>query len=149
ATPLAMRGLAWSATGQFKLAVITDEITQDLDHALAVARDMGLQHVELRTMWSKTLMDWKDNDVQEARRLLEKYGMTVTDIASPYLKVDAPHFKTHFGERDRFGYKEQSLILDRAIELAKAFRTDKIRVFSFWRVEPPSTVFDLVIAELK
>jgi len=92
-----------------KLGVINDEITQDFDHALAVARELGLQFVELRGMWNKNLMDLKENEIKEARRLLTKYGMKVTDIASPFMKVDAPGFTTKEGQRDtfnaRFGYK--------------------------------------------
>lgn len=82
-----------------------------------------------------------------------KYGMKVTDIASPFMKVDAPGFTTKEGQRDtfnaRFGYKEQPEVLDRAMELAKVLETDKIRVFSFWRIEKPAQVFDLVVTDLR
>ena len=136
-----------------KLGVITDEISQDLDHALAVSRELGLQFVELRGMWNKNLMDLKQDEMKEARRLITKYEMKVTDIASPFMKVDAPGFTTKEGQRDtfnaRFGYKEQPEVLERAIELAKVFETDKIRVFSFWRIEKPAEVFDLVVADLR
>jgi L-ribulose-5-phosphate 3-epimerase len=136
-----------------KLGVITDEISQDLDHALAVARELGLQFVELRMMWDRNLMDLKQDEMKEARRLLTKYGMKVTDIASPFMKVDAPGFTTKEGQHDtfnaRFGYKEQPEVLERAIELAKVFDSDTIRVFSFWRIEKPAEVFDLVVADLR
>src|SRR5215475_11234154 len=145
--------LVRATSTSLKLGVINDEITQDLDHALAVARELGLQFVELRAMWDKNLMDLKEDEVQEARRLLTKYGMKVTDIASPFMKVDAPGFTTTIGSRDtfnaRFGYKEQPAVLDRAIELAKVFETDKIRVFSFWRVEKPDALFDLIVSDLR
>ncbi len=136
-----------------KLGVINDEITQDFDHALAVARELGLQFVELRGMWNKNLMDLKEDEIKEARRLLTKYGVKVTDIASPFMKVDAPGFTTKEGERDtfnaRFGYKQQPEVLERAMELAKVLETDKIRVFSFWRIEKPAQVFDLVVSDLR
>ena len=136
-----------------KLGVINDEITQDFDHALAVARELGLQFVELRGMWNKNLMDLKEDEIKEARRLLTKYGVKVTDIASPFMKVDAPGFTTKEGERDtfnaRFGYKQQPEVLERAMELARVLETDKIRVFSFWRIEKPAQVFDLVVSDLR
>ena len=136
-----------------KLGVINDEIAQDFDHALAVARELGLQFVELRQMWNKNLMDLKEDEVKEARRLLTKYGIKVSDIASPFMKVDAPGFTTKEGQRDtfnaRFGYKEQPEVLERAMELAKVLDTDKIRVFSFWRIEKPAQVFDLVVSDLR
>ena len=80
-----------------RLGVINDEITQDLDHALAVAHEFGLQFVELRAMWNKNLMDLREDEVKEARRLLTKYGIKASDIASPFMKVDAlPHPKTRW-----------------------------------------------------
>src|SRR6516225_5846419 len=142
-----------ATSASLKLGVINDEITQDLEHALAVARELGLQFVELRAMGDKNLMDLKEDEVREARRLLTKYGLKVSDIASPFMKVDAPGFTTKEGQRDtfnaRFGYKEQPAVLERAMELARVFETDKIRVFSFWRIEKPEQVFDLVVADLR
>ena len=156
-TALANRLTGWSlisaAPSTLKLGVITDEISQDFDHALAVSRELGLQFVELRQMWSKNLMDLKEDEIKEARRLLTKYGLKVSDIASPFMKVDAPGFTTKEGQRDtfnaRFGYKEQPEVLQRAIELAKVLDTDKIRVFSFWRIEKPAQLFDLVVSDLR
>ena len=142
-----------AAQSPLKLGVISDEITQDFDHALFVARELGCQFVELRQMWNKNLMDLKDEEIKQAARLLSKYGLKVSDIASPFMKVDAPGFTTKEGQRDtfnaRFGYKEQSEVLERAMLLAKAFDTDKIRVFSFWRIEKPAQVFDLVVSDLR
>jgi len=142
-----------AATSTFSLGVINDEISQDLDHALAVARELGLHHIELRALWKKNLMDLKDDEVKEARRLLTKYEMKVTDIASPFMKVDAPGYTTKVGQQDtfnaKFGYKEQPQVLERAIELAKIFDTDKIRVFSFWRVENAAGLFDLIVADMR
>ena len=156
-TALANRLTGWplmpATQSTLKLGVITDEITKDFDHALAVARELGLQFVELRGMWNKNLMDLKEDEIKEARRLLTKYEMKVTDIASPFMKVDAPGFTTKEGQRDtfnaRFGYKEQPEVLERAMELAKVLETDKIRVFSFWRIEKPAQLFDLVVADLR
>jgi sugar phosphate isomerase/epimerase len=142
-----------AANSTLKLGVITDEISDDLDHALAVAKELGVQNVELRAVWKKNLMDLKEDEIKETRRLLTKYGMKVTDIASPFMKVDAPGFTTPTGQKDtfnaRFGYKEQPEVLDRAIELARVLETDKIRVFSFWRVQKPTELFDLIVSDLK
>src|SRR5438093_13786127 len=98
-------------------------------------------------------MDCKDEQVKEARLLITKYGLKESDIASPFMKVDAPGFTTKEGQRDtfnaRFGYKEQPEVLERAMELAKVLKTEKIRVFSFWRIEKPAQVFDLVVSDLR
>ena len=75
----------------FVVAVINDEISQDFDHACSVAaHDFGLQWIELRGMWNKNITDLDANELAEAKRILAKYNLRVTDIASPLFKVDWP-----------------------------------------------------------
>ena len=46
---------AKAGTSTFKVAVITDEISQDFDHACSVAaNEFGMHWVELRGMWNKS-----------------------------------------------------------------------------------------------
>jgi sugar phosphate isomerase/epimerase len=126
----------------FKVSVLTDEISQDLGHALEVAaKEFGLEYVDLREAGSKNIMNWQAKDVDEARRLLERYRLRVACIASPIFKVDwpgAPRSK-YSPQRDEFGasftYEQQDELLDRAFELARVFNTDRIRIFDFWRLD--------------
>src|SRR5215472_11405251 len=75
----------------FQLSVITDEIAQDLGHALEVAaEDFGVGMVELREIWKKNIVNLDEKEVAEAQRLLKKFDLQVTDIASPLFKVDWP-----------------------------------------------------------
>ena len=37
----------------FKLGIITDELSQDLDEALAFSKKMGLECFELRSAWDR------------------------------------------------------------------------------------------------
>ncbi len=75
----------------FRVAVITDEITQDLGRALEIAsKDFGMDWVELRGLWNKNIMALDAKEIEEARQLLEKYHLRVTDIGSPLFKVDWP-----------------------------------------------------------
>jgi len=128
----------------FRLAVINDEITQDFGRACEIAsKDFGLNWIELRGMWNKNIVDLDSTEIAEARKILEKYKLRVTDIASPLFKVDwpgAPISKVS-ERRDQFGadfgFKQQEKVLERCIELAKAFRTDRIRCFDFWRLDDP------------
>ena len=85
-------GLARAAgTCPFRVAVINDEISQDFDHACFVAaHDFGLQWIELRGMWNKNLTELDANQIAEAKTILAKYNLRVTDIASPLFKVDWP-----------------------------------------------------------
>ena len=126
----------------FKIAVINDEISQDFGHACEVAsQKFGMEWMELRSMWNKNVAALDANEIAEAQRILKKNKLRVTDIASPLFKVDfagAP--KSKFSpEHDQFNanftYDQQGEVLDRAIELAKKFSTDRIRCFDFWRLD--------------
>ncbi|HKT47222.1 MAG TPA: sugar phosphate isomerase/epimerase family protein [Candidatus Acidoferrales bacterium] len=126
----------------FRVAVITDEITQDFGRACEIAsREFGMEWVELRGMWNKNLLSLDAKEVAEARRILEKFQLRVTDIASPLFKVDWPGApRSRFSpKRDQFNadftYEQQDDVLDRSIALAKAFSTDRVRCFDFWRLD--------------
>jgi L-ribulose-5-phosphate 3-epimerase len=126
----------------FRIAVINDEIGQDFEHTCAVvSREFGMDWIELRGMWNKNLLRLDAKEIDEARRILEKYKLRVTDIASPLFKVDWPDApKSRFSpKRDQFNadftFEQQGEVLERCIELAKAFQTDRVRCFDFWRLE--------------
>jgi len=126
----------------FRIAVINDEIGQDFGRSCEVAaREFGLEWIELRGMWSKNILKLDANEVAEARRILEKYKLRVTDIASPLFKVDWPGApKSKFSPKGAqfnadFTFDQQGEVLDRSIALAKAFQTDRVRCFDFWRLE--------------
>jgi sugar phosphate isomerase/epimerase len=130
----------------FKLSVITNEISEDFDHACSVAsKDFGMQWVELRTMWGKNITDLAADDLSRAQAILAKYNLRVTDIASPLFKVDWPgaplsKFSPQRGVKaDSFGattdFNKQDEVLAACIALAKQFKTDKVRCFDFWRLD--------------
>jgi L-ribulose-5-phosphate 3-epimerase len=127
---------------RFKLSVITDEISQDLGHALEIAsREFGLGFVELRTMWNKNIINLDEKEIAEAQRLVRKHALQVTDIASPLFKTDCPGApkskfspaKPEFGAD--FPFEKQGEVLERAVAAAKAVGSDRIRCFDFWRLE--------------
>jgi len=129
----------------FRVAVINDEITQDFGRACEIAaHEFGMEWIELRGMWNKNLLKLDAKEVEEARRILERNKLRVTDIASPLFKVDwkdAPKSK-YSPKRDQFNadftFDQQDEVLERCIELAKAFRTDRVRCFDFWRLDDPA-----------
>ncbi|MDE3163436.1 MAG: sugar phosphate isomerase/epimerase [Acidobacteriota bacterium] len=130
------------ASCPFRVAVINDEISQDFDHACYVAaHDFGLQWIELRGMWKKNLTKLDANELSEARAILAKYRLRVTDIASPLYKVDWPGapISKQSERRDQFHaadeFNEQNALLEHCIDLAKTFATDRIRCFDFWRLD--------------
>jgi sugar phosphate isomerase/epimerase len=129
----------------FRITVITDELGQDFGRACEVAsREFGMEWVELRGMWNKNILKLDATEVAEARRILEKYKLRVTDIASPLFKVDWPGApKSKFSPTGAqfnadFTYDQQGEVLERSIALAKAFNTDRVRCFDFWRLDDPA-----------
>ena len=129
----------------FRIGVINDEIGQDFGRACEViSREFGLEWIEIRSVWNKNILHLDASEVAEARRILEKYKLRVTDIASPLFKVDWPGApKSKFSPKGAqfnadFTYDQQGEVLDRSIALAKAFRTDRVRCFDFWRLENPA-----------
>jgi len=131
-----------SMNSPFRVAVINDEVSQDFGRSCEViSREFGLGWIELRGMWNKNLLHLDAKEVAEARRILEKYKLRVTDIGSPLFKVDWPGApKSKFGPKGAqfnadFTYEQQDEVLERSIEMAKAFQTDRVRCFDFWRLE--------------
>src|SRR5205807_8674479 len=126
----------------FKIAVINDEITQDFGHACEVAaHEFGMEWIELRGMWNKNLLKLDAKEIEEARRILERNKLRVTDIASPLFKVDwkdAPKSK-YSPKRDQFNadftFDQQDEWSEGGMDLAKAFGTDGGRCFDFWRLK--------------
>jgi sugar phosphate isomerase/epimerase len=134
---------ALAAGSSFKIGVISDEVSQDFDHACyVIAKEFGLQWIELREVWGKNLQTITDAQISEAQKIIAKYGLRVTDISSPLYKVDwpgAPH--SQYGSKedlhgaDETNFKQQNEVLERSISLAKQFNTNKVRCFDFWRID--------------
>jgi L-ribulose-5-phosphate 3-epimerase len=148
-SPLNSVATAISTTCPFQLAVINDEISQDFGHACEMAsKVMGLRAIELRGMWKKNIAELDSSEIAEARKILAKYQLQVTDIASPLFKVDWPgapiakdrqqqkQFKADSGGFNaNFDFKQQDQLLERCIELADIFKTGRIRCFDFLRLD--------------
>jgi len=134
---------AWAKDSPFRVSVINDEISPDFDHACFVAsHDFGMSWIELRSMWGKNVMALSDAEIGESKRILAKYNLQVTDIASPLGKTDWPGApKSQYGSKGdmhnaaEVTFKQQDEILEKAIALAKEFNTNRVRGFDFWRLD--------------
>jgi sugar phosphate isomerase/epimerase len=143
-------------SSHFKLSVITDEISQDLGHALETAsKEFGLAYVELRGMWNENIINLDEKETAEARRLLGKFGLQVTDIASPLFKTDWPGapVSKYSPKTPQFGadytFAQQGEVLERSIAVAQALGTDRVRCFDFWRVDDPKPFREAMDAKLR
>jgi sugar phosphate isomerase/epimerase len=129
----------------FKISVITDEISSDFAHACEVAaQQFGMGWVEVRTLWVKNVIDLDPKEIAEAVSILKKLNLRITDIAAPLFKVDwpdAPKSKfspKHDSFKSDLTYAQQEEVLERCIELARKFSTERIRCFDFWRLDDPA-----------
>lgn len=108
----------------YKKALITDEVSQDLEVALKLAEGFGLQGVEIRSVWERAPHELSNAQALELRRLTRAYGLEVCAIASPFFKCaidSAEDYEAHLG------------ILRRCIGLAESLEAPLIRGFTFWR----------------
>ena len=133
---------AFRAASPFPLSVLTDEISPDLGHACEIAaREFGLGYVELRAAHGKNIMQWDANDVAEARGILQRFQLKVSELASPIFKVSwpgappSPFAPSGPQFAADFTYAQQDELLDRAVELAHLFGTPYVRIFDFWRLD--------------
>src|SRR6202007_2771304 len=125
-----------TGTCPFRLAVITDEITQDFEKACQiVSSDFRLHWIELRTAWNKNVIELNAKELEDARKLLGEHKLRVTDIASPLFKTDWPgaprssQGEIHDQFHADFDASAQDKLLDRCISLAKFFDRARIRCF--------------------
>jgi sugar phosphate isomerase/epimerase len=118
-----------------KVAVFTDEVSQELDTALKLAVRYRLDGVELRTVWSKPVQHLSQGEVERIRASLEERELACAAIASPVFKCELDDEAAH---RDHLDY------LRSCIQIAKHLGTDIIRVFTFWKRGPSRPVWERV-----
>jgi 3-dehydroshikimate dehydratase len=104
-----------------RLSALADEIAPDLDTQIAVLREVGIGWLELRGVWDTNVLDLSDAQVAQVGRALGAAGLRVSAIASPIGKT--PISAPLADDRRR---------LARAIAVARALGTDRLRVFSYY-----------------
>ena len=105
----------------FPSAALSDEIAPDLDAALATMAAAGIVEVELRTVLGKNILELTDEEVARCRAIIGARDLRVSGLASPVGK----------SELERPAEYEDGR-LRRALEIAGALGTRRIRIFSFY-----------------
>lgn len=110
----------------FRMAVISDEVSQDPRRIVAFAKAFGLSAIELRSLWEGPPQALTKDRIRELTTILDDAGLKTCSIASPFLKCDFD---------DRAQFQAHLEILRKCLELSHALETDFIRGFTFWRKE--------------
>lgn len=103
------------------LSAFADEIDPDPEKQIEVLTSCGIRYIELRSIHQTNVLSLTDDQVAAFQSLLHRHGICISAIGSPIGKarIDEP-------------FEPQLEKLNRAIELAKRFDTNNIRVFSFY-----------------
>ncbi len=137
--------LAGTNSPAFKLGIITDEITEKLDQALDFISSYSLKYCELRGVWQKNIMNLSQEELSRAKGLIEQHHLLVSDIGSPVFKYNLPEMTARPEKRDTFhaSFTDQDSddLLRRSFDLARFLGTDKVRIFSYWRVDHPEKAY--------
>lgn len=136
-------------THGFKLGIITDELTGQLNEALDFISSYRLQWCELREIWGKNIMSCSREELDRARDLIAHHGIRVSEIASPLFKWNCPQMPAKTGEkRDTFSAsfteEDADKLLDQSFEVARFFGTPMVRIFTYWRVDDPAKAYPYV-----
>ncbi len=131
--PLPLR----SKKTMLRLAILTDEVSQDLDAVLRFASDFQLGGIELRSLFGSAFKDLTSAQIHTIAERTRAAGLIVAGCASPVFKCElhsAADIATH---REHFR---------RAIETAHTLGCDLVRVFTFLRNEHATTVNEVARA---
>jgi sugar phosphate isomerase/epimerase len=123
----------------FKLSVITDEISQDLETVVKFANEFGLDGVEIRRVWDKSPQDLLE-DVNLINKTIKENNLKISCIASPFFKSNIDNL---------LEYDEHLNILRKCIEFAESLNCSIIRGFTFWRVGSIRERLDEIIGKFQ
>src|SRR5882757_1126185 len=133
---------------RFKLGAISDGFSEDFDEALQVMKGYGLGWVEIRHVFGIYNTEASPAQIRQLKDSLDKYQFRVSVIDSALYKCTLPDTKPVGSEKDSYPYREQMELLKRACDRAHALGADKIRGFTFWRVEQPGNLSQRIAEEL-
>ena len=109
-----------------KVGVITDGISTDLEYALRVMKETGLEYAELQYVWDKEIGDQTAEEVHKIKDLIAQYQVRVACITRHNF-VGLPIMTTEIEDE---AYQRHMEGLKRCIRIAKELGTDLVRIMS-------------------
>ena len=125
---------------EFILSAFADEASPVLDEQITALVNAGVFGIEMRAVDGKNVKDLTDEEARQARAKLDKAGIKVLSMGSPFGKISVTDdFEPHFEQ------------FRRALELCKILGTDRMRMFSFYypKGENPENYKQIVFERLE
>ena len=107
----------------YKTSVITDEISQDLPFAARVAREYGLQGLEIRSVNEKNPFQMNADDLRFVKQIADDSGLEICCVSSPMFKCSLDDLETRRAHMDSFR---------RMMDTMHSWNTKLIRCFNFF-----------------
>jgi sugar phosphate isomerase/epimerase len=124
----------------FNIGVVTDEISDDLEEAIEIAKSWELEHIELHRIWGKNICDADEATLSKAIRLVRSSELTVTSIDSLTLRCQLDNDEE---------YSQHIKHLLKSIEIAPLFDTNVVRLFSFRKEENVEEKWDQIFEKME
>lgn len=105
----------------YKITCFADEISANIQEQAQLLGQCGIKFMELRSVDDINVLDLTDQKLKEIKTVLDASGIGISCIGSPLGKVYLED-----------AFEQQLDATKRALEIAHAMQTDKIRVFSFY-----------------
>jgi sugar phosphate isomerase/epimerase len=125
----------------YQLSAINSELSTDLDQALSIAKDFGLQSIEIHTIGGECVETLHHAEVQVLKKTLDQHGMQVCCIASTaFLRCP---LEDHDPIPDPIAYpsiggnySDHLMALENALSIANKLDAPQVRIFGFVRRGP-------------
>lgn len=107
-----------------RLSAFSDEAGSSIEEQIAAMKENGISLTELRSIDGKNVSQFTEEEAKAYQKTFEENGISVWSIGSPLGKTD---IDTDFAE--------YSKLVRHVCKLANIFKTDKIRMFSFFNAK--------------
>jgi L-ribulose-5-phosphate 3-epimerase len=124
----------------FQLGVITDEISQNLDEVINLAKKYALDTLEFRSVDDRAFHSLSDEQIEQIHLKVIANGLSICALSTPIFKceLDQPEeLAEHFR------------IAERAIAIAQKVNAKIIRGFSFWAKQPFEQAVPQIVEQLQ
>lgn len=125
-------------SNQFIITGFSDELSHNIVEQFEGITRLGVSFYEPRLIGEKNVIKLSDEEINDLKELMAKYGIEATSIGSPIGKVNIEDFDAHFEE------------FKRTVAVAKLLDCKYIRMFSFFaKDENADALENSVIEKLK